>query len=166
GSVYRCHDPPCNLRQRASQKIIRPQRTDKMKALNKTIVIAGGLALSGVIVASLAVAGHSRHHSKKHRMLHPLSIDGKCDGVLTMDEVMAHSHMRFDRLDADGDGTVTPEEFGARLAGMFGRMDVDKNGILEGDELPRRLKKGGHHHHHGMRKGSVDQIITPPGSAG
>ena len=79
---------------------------------------------------------------------------------------MAHSQMRFDRLDADGDGTVTPEEFGARLAGMFGRMDVDKNGILEGDELPRRLKKGGHHHHHGMRKGSVDQIITPPGSAG
>lgn len=137
-----------------------------MKALNKTIVIAGGLALSGVIVASLAVAGNAGHQSKKHRMLHPVSIDGNGDGVLTMDEVMAHSQMRFDRLDADGDGTVKPEEFGARLAGMFGRMDVDKNGILEGDELPRRLKKGGHHHHHGMRKGSVEQIITPPGSAG
>lgn len=137
-----------------------------MKALNKTIVIAGGLALSGVIVASLAVAGNASHHPKKHRMLHAVSIDSNGDGALTMEEVMAHSRMRFDRLDADGNGTVTPEEFGARLASMFGRMDADKNGTLEGDELPRRLKKGGHHHHQGIRKSSVDQIITKPGSAG
>ena len=66
----------------------------------------------------------------------------------------------------DGDCTVTPEEFGTRLAGMFSRMDFDKNGIFEGDEMLRLLKKGGHHHHHGMRKGSVEQIITTLGSAG
>ena len=72
-----------------------------MKALNKTMVIAGGLALSGVIVASLAVAGNPGHHHKKHRLVNATSIDGNKDGVLTRDEVMAHSRMRFDRLDQD-----------------------------------------------------------------
>jgi hypothetical protein len=27
-------------------------------------------------------------------------------------------------------------------------MDTNGNGILEGDELPRRMKKGGHHKGH------------------
>lgn len=137
-----------------------------MKALNKTMVIAGGLALSGVVVASLAVAGNITHHHKKHRLVHAVSIDSNGDGVLTRDEVMAHSQMRFDKLDADGDGMVSPEEFGARLVGMFGRMDADSNGVLEGDELPRRMKKGGRYGHDGMRKGNLERIITKPENAG
>ena len=137
-----------------------------MKALNRTMVIAGGLALSGVVVASLAVAGNITHHNKKHRLFHAVSIDGNGDGALTRDEVMAHSQLRFDKLDADGDGMVTPEEFGARLVGMFGRMDADNNGVLEGDELPRRLKKGGHHGHGTMRKGNLERMIVKPENAG
>lgn len=137
-----------------------------MKALNRTMVIAGGLALSGVVVASLAVAGNITHHNKKHRLFHAVSIDGNGDGALTRDEVMAHSRMRFDKLDADGNGMVTPEEFGARLVGMFGRMDADNNGVLEGDELPRRMKKGGHHSHGTMRKGGLERMIVKPENAG
>ena len=115
-----------------------------MKTLNRNIVIAGGLALSSIVVASLAVAGNLGHHHKRHHMVHATSIDSNGDGQLTRNEVMAHSRTRFDRLDANGDGLVSPNEYGARLVNMFARMDTNGNGILEGDELPRRMKKGGH----------------------
>ena len=116
-----------------------------MKTLNRNIVIAGGLALSSIVVASLAVAGNLGHHHKRHHMVHATSIDSNGDGQLTRNEVMAHSRTRFDRLDINGDGLVSPDEYGARLVNMFARMDTNGNGILEGDELPRRMKKGGHH---------------------
>jgi len=116
-----------------------------MKTLNRNIVIAGGLALSSIIVASLAVAGNLGHHHKRHHMVHATSIDSNGDGQLTRNEVMAHSRTRFDRLDTNGDGLVSPDEYGARLVNMFARMDTNGNGILEGDELPRRMKKGGQH---------------------
>ena len=116
-----------------------------MKTLNRNIVIAGGLALSSIVVASLAVAGNLGHHHKRHHMVHATSIDSNGDGQLTRNEVMAHSRTRFDRLDTNGDGLVSPDEYGARLVNMFARMDTNGNGILEGDELPRRMKKGGHH---------------------
>ena len=51
-------------------------------------------------------------------------------------------------LDANDDGLVSPNEYGARLVNMFARMDTNGNGILEGDELPRRMKKGGHQKGH------------------
>ena len=116
-----------------------------MKTLNRSLVIAGGLALSSIVVASLAVAGNMGHHQKRHHLMHATSIDSDGDGQLTRDEVMAHSRTRFDRLDSNGDGLVSPEEYGARLVNMFGRMDTNGNGILEGDELPRRMKKGAQH---------------------
>ena len=115
-----------------------------MKTLNRNIVIAGGLALSSIVVASLAVAGNLGHHHKRHHMVHATSIDSNGDGQLTRNEVMAHSRTRFDRLDTNGDGLVSPDEYGARLVNMFARMDTNGNGILEGDEMPRRMKKGGH----------------------
>ena len=46
-----------------------------MKTLNRNIVIAGGLALSSIVVASLAVAGNLGHHHKRHHMVHATSID-------------------------------------------------------------------------------------------
>ena len=116
-----------------------------MKTLNRNIVIAGGLALSSIVVASLAVAGNLGHYHKRHHMVQATSIDSNGDGQLTRNEVMAHSRTRFDRLDTNGDGQVSPDEYGARLVNMFARMDTNGNGILEGDELPRRMKKGGHH---------------------
>ena len=115
-----------------------------MKSLNRSIVIAGGLVLSSIVVASLAVAGNIGHHHKRQHLVHATSIDSNGDGQLTRDEVLAHSRTRFDRLDANGDGLVSPDEYGARLVNMFARMDTNGNGILEGDELPRRMKKGGH----------------------
>ena len=45
-------------------------------------------------------------------------------------------------------------------------MDIDSNGILEGDELPRRLKKGEHYRHDGPHKSRLDQIVTKPETAG
>ena len=119
-----------------------------MKSLNRSIVIAGGLVLSSIVVASLAVAGNIGHHHKRQHLVHATSIDSNGDGQLTRDEVLAHSRTRFDRLDANGDGLVSPDEYGARLVNMFARMDTNVNGILEGDELPRRMKKGGHHKGH------------------
>ena len=125
-----------------------------MKTLNRNIVIAGGLALSSIVVASLAVAGNLGHHHKRHQMVHATSIDSNGDGQLTRKEVMAHSRTRFDRLDTNGDGLVSPDEYGTRLVNMFARMDTNGNGILEGDELPRRMKKGGHHKGHMKSSGA------------
>ena len=119
-----------------------------MKTLNKSIVIAGGLALSSIVVASLAVAGNIGHHHKRQQLVHATSIDSNSDGQLTRDEALAHSRTRFDRLDVNGDGLVSPDEYGARLVNMFARMDANGNGILEGDELPRRMKKDGHQKDH------------------
>ena len=123
----------------------------KMKALSKTMVIAGGLALTGVIVASLAVAGSAGSHDRKHRMFNAATIDSNGDGALSRDEVLAHSQLRFDKLDSDGDGMISTDEFSARLVTMFTRMDSNSDGLLEGEELPRRMGKRGHGKHgHGM----------------
>ncbi len=119
-----------------------------MKSLNRSIVIAGGLALSSIVVVSLAVAGNIGHHHRHQHLVHATSIDSNGDGQLTPNEVLAHSRTRFDRLDANGDGLISPDEYGVRLVNMFSRMDTNGNGILEGDELPRRMKKGRHHKGH------------------
>ena len=114
-----------------------------MKALSKTMVIAGGLALSGVIVASLAVAGSNGAHHKKHRMFNAATIDSNGDGALSQDEVLAHNRLRFDRLDTNSDGMISADEFSARLLTMFTRMDANSDGLLKGEELPRRMGKHG-----------------------
>ena len=116
----------------------------KMKALSKTMVIAGGLALSGVIIASLAVAGSNGSHHKKHRMFNAATIDSNGDGALSRDEVLAHNRLRFDRIDSDGDGMISADEFSARLIAMFTRMDRNADGLIQGDELPRQMSRHGH----------------------
>lgn len=117
-----------------------------MKTLSRTMVIAGGLVLSGMIVASLAIAGNFGHHSKRGHLFSAVSLDADGDGSLTKDEILAHNRIRFDKLDNNGDGAISPDEFSARLVAMFGRMDTNKDGVLAGDELPRRMGRHGHHH--------------------
>ena len=125
-----------------------------MKKLSRTMVIAGGLTLSGVLVASLAVAGNFGHHHKRGHIFSAAMLDADSDGALTKDELLAHNRARFDRLDADGDGMISPDEFGRRLVAMFTRMDADSDGLLSGDELPRRMGRYGHHGgHHAARQG-------------
>ena len=55
-----------------------------MKQINRTFIIAGGLALSGVIVAGLAIAGQSGHfgHRKHIQSFQSLSLDKNGDGSL------------------------------------------------------------------------------------
>ena len=125
-----------------------------MNKLSRTMVIAGGLTLSGVLVASLAVAGNFVHHHKRGNIFNAAMLDADGDGALTKDELLAHNKARFDRLDADGDGMISPDEFGGRLVAMFTRMDSDSDGLLSGDELPRRMGRYGHHDgHHAGRQG-------------
>ena len=125
-----------------------------MKKLSRTMVIAGGLTLSGVLVASLAVAGNFGHHQKRGHIFSAAMLDADGDGALTKDELLAHNRARFDRLDADGDGMISPDEFGGRLVAMFTRMDADSDGLLSGDELPRRMGRHGHHDgYHAGRQG-------------
>ena len=126
-----------------------------MNKISRNLVIAGGLALSGMLVASLAVAGSSSGHHKRGHIFGAATLDANGDGALTKDELLAHNRARFDRLDADNDGMISPDEFGRRLDAMFTRMDADNNGLLSGDELPRRMGKHGHHdRHHGGRHGA------------
>jgi len=126
-----------------------------MNKISRNLVIAGGLALSGMLVASLAVAGSSGGHHKRGHIFGAATLDADGDGALTKDELLAHNRARFDRLDADNDGMISPDEFGRRLDAMFTRMDADNNGLLSGDELPRRMGKHGHHdRHHGGRPGA------------
>jgi len=115
-----------------------------MKTLSKTMVIAGGLALSGMIVASLAVAGSNGSSHNKHRMFNAATIDSNGDGALSQEEVLAHSRLRFDRLDTNSDGMISADEFSARLVTMFTRMDTNSDGLLQGEELPRRMGRHGH----------------------
>ena len=125
-----------------------------MNKLSRTMVIAGGLTLSGVLVASLAVAGNFGHHHKRGHIFSAAMLDADGDGALTKDELLAHNRARFDRLDADGDGMISPDEFGGRLVAMFTRMDADSDGLLSGDELPRRMGRHGHHGgYHAGRQG-------------
>jgi len=125
-----------------------------MKKLSRTMVIAGGLTLSGVLVASLAVAGNFSHQHRRGYIFSATMLDADGDGALTKDELLAHNRARFDRLDADGDGMISPDEFGGRLVAMFTRMDADSDGLLSGDELPRRMGRYGHHGgHHAARQG-------------
>lgn len=119
-----------------------------MKSISKTMVIASGLALSGVIVASLAVAGNNGPHHKKHRMFNAATIDSNGDGTLSRDEVLAHNRLRFDRLDQDSNGMISADEFSARLIAMFSRMDANSDGLLQGEELPRHMGKHGHSRPH------------------
>ena len=144
-----------------------------MKRPSKTMVIAGGLALSGVIVASLAVAGSNSIHDRKHRMIDATSLDSNGDGALSRDELLSHSKHRFDRLDTNEDGTISANEFSARLAAMFTRMDTNEDGLLQGDELPRRMrghggKLGGGDRHGGRRdhdKGRPGSFLSPDTSS-
>ena len=125
-----------------------------MNKISRTMVIAGGLTLSGVLVASLAVAGNFGHLHKRGHIFSATMLDADGDGALTKNELLAQNRARFDRLDADGDGIITPDEFGGRLVAMFTRMDADSNGLLSGDELPRRMGRHGHHGgYHSSRQG-------------
>ena len=117
-----------------------------MKTLSRTMVITGGLVLSGMIVASLAVAGNYGHHHKRGHMFSAASLDADGDGSLTQDEIMAHNRSRFDKLDSNGDGAISPDEYRARLVAMFTRMDTNSDGVLAGDELPNRMGRHGHDH--------------------
>jgi len=113
-----------------------------MKNLNKTLVIAGGLALSGMVVASLAMASHAGH-DRKHRIFSAKSFDANGDGALSQEEIMSHRKARFEKLDKNGDGMISVDEYSARLTAMFSRMDKNGDGLLNGDELPRRMGKPG-----------------------
>ena len=109
-----------------------------MKSINRTIIIAGGLALSGIIVAGLAIASQSGHFGQRthHQGFHAKKLDTNGDGMLTREEMLAKNAARFTSLDKDGSGSITADEFSANLAQMFDRLDANGDGMLAPDELP------------------------------
>jgi len=134
-----------------------------MKTISRKMVITGGLALSGMIVASLAVAGNFSQHTKRGHMFNAVPLDADGDAALTRDELMTHNRVRFDKLDSNGDGAISPDEYGARLVAMFSRMDADGDGVLAGDELPRRMGRHGHGHD-GYRHDDDSDAHRPSGA--
>ena len=122
-----------------------------MKSINRNFIIAGGLALSGIIVAGLAIASQSGHFGQRthHEGFHAKKLDTKGDGMLTREEMLAKNAARFTSLDKDGSGRITADEFSANLLQMFNMLDANGDGMLVPDELPRRvsqLQDGDHHH--------------------
>ena len=148
------------------------KRTDKdMKSINRTIIIAGGLALSGIIVAGLAIASHSGHFGQRthHQEFHAKKLDTNGDGMLTREEMLAKNAARFTSLDKDGSGSITADEFSANLAQMFDRLDANDDGMLAPDELPRRanrLHDGYNHHGHPHKHRHVRRYKTGPTTIG
>ena len=123
-----------------------------MKSINRTIIIAGGLALSGIIVAGLAIASQSGHFGQRthHQGFHAKKLDTNGDGMLTREEMLAKNAARFTSLDKDGSGSITADEFSANLAQMFDRLDANGDGMLAPDEVPRRANRLHYFdHHHG-----------------
>lgn len=133
------------------------KRTDNdMKSINRTFIIAGGLALSGIIVAGLAIASQSGHFGQRthYQGFHAKKLDTNGDGMLTREEMLAKNAARFTSLDEDGNGSISADEFSAKLAQMFDRLDTNADGMLAPDELPRRagrLHDGDHKHGHQHR---------------
>ena len=142
-----------------------------MKSINRTFVIAGGLALSGIIVAGLAIASQSGHFGQRthHQGFYAKKLDTNGDGMLTWEEMMTKNAVRFTSLDKDSSGSITADEFSANLAQMFNRLDTNGDGMLAPDELPRRVSRlhdvdyhHGHQHNHRHKTGlrTIDSGLT------
>ena len=130
------------------------KRTDKnMKSINRIFIISSGLALSGIIVAGLAIASQSGHFGqiKHHQGFYAKKLDRNGDGMLTLEEMLAKNAARFTSLDKNGNGSITTEEFSANLVQMFDKLDTNSDGMLEPVEMLQRasrLPDSGHHHGH------------------
>ena len=122
-----------------------------MKKISKTAIIAGGLVVSGGLIAGFATAGsypshkgfgHHGHYGK----INALKLDANKDGVLSQEEILRHNSKRFTRLDSDENGNISKDEFNARLIAMFEKMDSDGDGLLNTDEMPKRHHSGHSRH--------------------
>lgn len=137
-----------------------------MNKSNKIAIIAGGLLLSGGLIAGLASAAvdaHDRKHGYEGHMGHHFKakkLDSNKDGSISMDEMLAGNMNRFSTLDADNDGMLSADEFNVRLMAMFTKFDANGDGLLTNDEMPKRRHKG-HRHHHDDHHDDASKTIAP-----
>jgi len=127
------------------------KKGNTMNKINRMAVIAGGLLLSGGLIAGLASAAvdaHDRKHNHKEHMgkhFKSKKIDINKDGSISLEELLSGNMERFQKLDSDSDGTLSADEFNARLVAMFSKIDANGDGLINGDEMPKRHK--GHRKH-------------------
>lgn len=110
-----------------------------------------GLALAAL--AAFGVAGgaaYADHHGGRH------SPDANGDGIVTKDEMQAHSAQMFTRMDANGDGKLDAADREARREAhrtqMYDRLDADNNGQISRQEFMAFEHEGKRGKHHGMVK--------------
>ena len=140
-----------------------------MKQRNRILVVAGGLLISGGLIAGLASAASHKRGDKygdgyghgHHMKFKAKKLDTNNDGAISQEELLARHISHFSKLDADNDGMLSIEEFNARPIAMFSKLDADGNGLIAGDELPRRHKGGKHGHGH-----SDDHDYDKPATSG
>ena len=133
-----------------------------MNKVNKSMVIIGGLLVSGAVISGLAMAGNSGNfgHKHHHSEMNALKLDANVDGMLSQEELLARNVKRFQKLDADSNGMISADEYSAELVAMFTSLDANGDGLLSDDELPRRFHgfKDGHGYKngHGKHRGHHD----------
>jgi hypothetical protein len=78
--------------------------------------LTGALALSMLVPAAAAFAGHHEHGEmgEDHKSK-AYKVDTNKDGMVSKDEFMAAHEKRFEKIDADSDGALSREELKASM---------------------------------------------------
>jgi len=121
---------------------------------------------TGLALAALAAFGatgsvaYADHHGGRH------TPDADGDGLVTKDEVQAHSAQMFARMDANGDGKLDEADREVRRQErreeMFARLDADNDGQVSKQEFMAFEHEGkrGQHRRMGDWRGNRGNMMA------